>query len=99
MTELVLGLIAAAVVAALVVAMVLDTRLGRVRLREWARREKYEVLSVHQVPFSRKSLLTGGWPVFRVTIRDSAGALRTGVIRFGPLPAGRSGDACQVEWE
>lgn len=79
---------------------------GEARLLAWARREKLTVVSSERVPCapnlfgaSTDSLI----PVFRVTVRDAAGAVRKGHVRCigtdpetGGLVASREG--VTVQW-
>jgi hypothetical protein len=88
------------VVAALVVGwLVRGQWLGSVRLREWARREKFTLIRSRQLLFAWRFVLTGGWPVFRIEVLDEQGRTRTGIVRFGTMPVGTYSDFVQVVWD
>jgi len=72
-------------------------------LREWSEREGHEWIESEyrsgglQNPYS--GLFSGKEAVFRVTVKDASGAVRSGWVRLGGMFLGLSSDEVAVTWD
>lgn len=71
-------------------------------LRDWARRNGFEIVSAERRFFFRGPFWwrTGkGHEVFRVTVRDGEGQVRSAYVRVGGWWGGMLSDQASVEWD
>jgi hypothetical protein len=75
---------------------------SRALLRDWAARHGFEILESELRPLRRGPFFwtsSKGQTVYRVTVRDGQGAVRSGWVRCGGWWLGLFSDKTDVRWD